>query len=711
MAWKSQDYVNAYQQQRQIQEQKRIADEMAKQNVAMQQQVAAVQRQMDMMQRQQQEQRTAQEIEYTIDRLVDKEEAPAKLNAIIQAVDDVITKTPESGGETALALPDALSEAPAYVSTIVSLLADIESKARAMEIVSIASIVRHKLDDLERNASVASALLGLVEALRTFQGFLSEHPLNDINTPRTRITEYIDGTGADKSREELTAAIALVKEYSATAQKFLEKSDCYKADRVPPVVRAMRKTASEITAAVNSFWKGQPESDHLRVIEHSLALGDYLTSSHDALETACQTLAEFNSRHDEKHPVDVRQIPAPITAARSKIEEIVKGLEERTKNTSTWPQATCFANNLKYVNQYREVAQEVLKAYDALPKNTYSGLAIFSLTLGIMSFGGVFVTGIPAIIAGHMALNRLKWHRGRGLAIAGLILGYVMTAIGIFWVVDTHRNKESVPVPSVQVAEQSVPTPATEDVTSSPGVPSKAKGEDVNEVNTRRQEALVRHHGDMAAYASQRFATVGFEPKVLVSPRAKALNCTITFLGKNLADFKQAATDKNWVRVMTLLNVADGYRDKSSVDEALRRLKEQEFYLLVKGDSIPNKMLSCLLIPSVDDSDAEPNWYQESRPTTWEVHPDGDGLMHKWRAIDREVLLLVSQTEFNSKRDDWDKNVERMVEDIESQFFDATAALNKKMELGDLDRPAFATRMRELRSKKRDAYLALVERF
>ena len=406
---------NAYQQQRQIQEQKRIADEMAKQNAAMQKQMAAVQRQMEMMQRQQQEQRAAQEIEYTIDRLVDQEEAPAKLNAVIQAADDLITKMPESGGETALALPGTLSAAPDYVSTIMSVLTDIESKARTLQMVSIASITRHKLDDIERKASVASALLALMEELRTFQGFLGQHPLSDLNTAKDRIAGYV-GTGTtDTSREELSAAIALMKEYVAAAEKFLEKSDCYKADRVPPVVRTLRKTASEITSTGNSFWKGEPASDHLGLIERSLALGDYLSSSHDALETACQTLAEFNSRHNEKHPVDVRQIPAPITAARSKIDEIAKGLDDRTKDASTWPQATCFANNLKYANQYREVAQEVLKAYDGLPKNTYSGLAVLSLVLGVISIGGMFVTGIPAIIAGHMALSRMKWHRGRGL--------------------------------------------------------------------------------------------------------------------------------------------------------------------------------------------------------------------------------------------------------------------------------------------------------
>jgi hypothetical protein len=62
-----------------------------------------------------------------------------------------------------------------------------------------------------------------------------------------------------------------------------------------------------------------------------------------------------------------------------------------------------------------------------------SSLATTSLVLGCLStlFGAL--TGIPAVITGHIALGRIKQSAGevggRGLAIAGLALGYV----GIIW--------------------------------------------------------------------------------------------------------------------------------------------------------------------------------------------------------------------------------------------------------------------------------------
>jgi len=62
-----------------------------------------------------------------------------------------------------------------------------------------------------------------------------------------------------------------------------------------------------------------------------------------------------------------------------------------------------------------------------------SGLAIASLICGLCGFVLLFVTGIPAIIMGHMALNKIKASngaiQGRGIALAGTILGYFTTLL------------------------------------------------------------------------------------------------------------------------------------------------------------------------------------------------------------------------------------------------------------------------------------------
>ncbi len=65
-----------------------------------------------------------------------------------------------------------------------------------------------------------------------------------------------------------------------------------------------------------------------------------------------------------------------------------------------------------------------------------SGLAIASMVCGIVGYLTCYfvaILGIPAVICGHMALSQIKNSPvpmgGRGMAIAGLVLGYLGIAI------------------------------------------------------------------------------------------------------------------------------------------------------------------------------------------------------------------------------------------------------------------------------------------
>lgn len=74
--------------------------------------------------------------------------------------------------------------------------------------------------------------------------------------------------------------------------------------------------------------------------------------------------------------------------------------------------------------------------YQATPT---SGLAIASLVCGILSLTTcLLLPGIPAVICGHMALSNIKDSHstisGRGMAIAGLVMGYVSIALLLFFI-------------------------------------------------------------------------------------------------------------------------------------------------------------------------------------------------------------------------------------------------------------------------------------
>jgi hypothetical protein len=74
--------------------------------------------------------------------------------------------------------------------------------------------------------------------------------------------------------------------------------------------------------------------------------------------------------------------------------------------------------------------------YSNPPQPKTSGLAIWSLVLGILSLTCCSILGaIPGVICGHKALSKIKHSggalAGEGLAIAGLVTGY----LGILWAV------------------------------------------------------------------------------------------------------------------------------------------------------------------------------------------------------------------------------------------------------------------------------------
>ena len=68
-----------------------------------------------------------------------------------------------------------------------------------------------------------------------------------------------------------------------------------------------------------------------------------------------------------------------------------------------------------------------------------NGLAIASLILGILSIFLYLFTAIPGIITGHMARSRVKRnpesYDGKGMALAGLILSYIMLLISLFLII------------------------------------------------------------------------------------------------------------------------------------------------------------------------------------------------------------------------------------------------------------------------------------
>jgi competence protein ComGC len=68
-----------------------------------------------------------------------------------------------------------------------------------------------------------------------------------------------------------------------------------------------------------------------------------------------------------------------------------------------------------------------------------AALAIWSLVLGVLSLVCFSIfTGIPGVICGHKALTKIKYSNGalsgQGIAIAGLVTGYIGIALAVFMI-------------------------------------------------------------------------------------------------------------------------------------------------------------------------------------------------------------------------------------------------------------------------------------
>jgi hypothetical protein len=81
-----------------------------------------------------------------------------------------------------------------------------------------------------------------------------------------------------------------------------------------------------------------------------------------------------------------------------------------------------------------------------VPQAPTSGVAVASLICGIAEFFTLGIAAVPAVILGHVARANIKrtGERGDGLAIAGLVLGYLGIACwALFLVVLLAASRNS----------------------------------------------------------------------------------------------------------------------------------------------------------------------------------------------------------------------------------------------------------------------------
>jgi uncharacterized membrane protein len=127
-----------------------------------------------------------------------------------------------------------------------------------------------------------------------------------------------------------------------------------------------------------------------------------------------------------------------------------------------------------------------------------SKLAIWSLVLGCLSLVCGIFASIPAIILGHMGLSETQKNpaiKGRGLAMAGLIIGYVMLVLQVVavfvFIALSYKVKETFNTINAQLkdAEQTNSATSTDQSTNSAPANSTTPDSSTNSATTNAAPA------------------------------------------------------------------------------------------------------------------------------------------------------------------------------------------------------------------------------
>ena len=136
-------------------------------------------------------------------------------------------------------------------------------------------------------------------------------------------------------------------------------------------------------------------------------------------------------------PFDDAQISEALTSGEFSLEDLAwkEGLTEwvRLENLLQKPQKITALAEARPTAQSKFIPQSIsgIENTPTIVVKKNEPLSIWALVLGIVSLVtclGGFLTAIPAVICGHLGLSRIKRQPllgGRGMAIAGLITGYL----------------------------------------------------------------------------------------------------------------------------------------------------------------------------------------------------------------------------------------------------------------------------------------------
>jgi hypothetical protein len=139
----------------------------------------------------------------------------------------------------------------------------------------------------------------------------------------------------------------------------------------------------------------------------------------------------------EYGPVDVEQIRSWINEGRANAQTQVRRVDEEGRKPLTeFPElAVLLQQPVRNIPPLPATPPPATMPSRIRVSKQVQDLAVVSLILGILSLVCLLLTAIPAVICGHVARRRAKADPervgGQGLALAGMIIGYMGIALSL----------------------------------------------------------------------------------------------------------------------------------------------------------------------------------------------------------------------------------------------------------------------------------------
>ncbi len=145
-------------------------------------------------------------------------------------------------------------------------------------------------------------------------------------------------------------------------------------------------------------------------------------------------------QHREASSISAAASPAESRATDQQIPPAPTGDQPSpytSYSATAYPSYPSYSPHMPYLpySPYPYAPNPVYPYFPVPVTPTTSGLAIASFVCGVLAPFAFPYLGIAAAICGHLALGEIRssggFVEGKGFAIAGLVLGYVMLGLGI----------------------------------------------------------------------------------------------------------------------------------------------------------------------------------------------------------------------------------------------------------------------------------------